>query len=121
MKFPAILSPKIRVLTLAMSAMLICTGAEGGCGGSPEPEIERPEPGSECPDTTPQSWDSCDLDEDQVCNYEEIICCDADGERGESNYATFAQCADGQWLIAMAGIRCEHGYWPGNCMTLTID
>ena len=32
----------------------------------------------------------------------------------DSSYATHPQCADGHWLIAMASIFCEHGYWPDN-------
>ena len=121
MKFPTLIPTRARILILAAAAMLICTGAEGGCGGTIEPEIERPTNEASCPDTTPEPWTSFSLDEDERCNYQEIICCDADGNQGDSNYAAFAQCAEGQWVIAMAMIRCEHGYCPNSCMTLTID
>ena len=121
MNDPATLYPKLPVLMLAISAMLICTGAEGGCGGTVEPEIERPTQEASCPETTPDPWTSCSLDAEERCNYQEIICCDSEGNQGDSNYAAFAQCADGQWVIAMAMIRCEHGYWPSSCTTLSID
>ena len=115
MKSPANHSLKIPVLMLAISAILICTGAKGGCGGSLEPEIERPTQGEGCPDTTPEQWESCELDAEQVCNYAEMSCCDAEGNLGYTAYTTFAQCHDGQWVIAMQRIGCAYGYWPNDC------
>ena len=106
---------RVRALIFAVSALLLCTGAEGGCGGTLEPEIERPTDEALCPDTTPEPWSSCSLSEEETCRYQEFICCDAEGNQGDSHYAAFAHCADGQWAVAMAMIRCEYGFWPNSC------
>ncbi|MEE2960959.1 MAG: hypothetical protein VYA34_09460 [Myxococcota bacterium] len=115
------LSPKLQILILALSSMLVLTGAEGGCGGTstPEPEIERPV--TQCPDQQPEPWEACELESDQRCPYGKITCCDPQGGEGGSIYSTSAQCSEGRWLIAMSMIRCRHGYWPNNCVPPTPE
>ena len=100
---------------LAAAALFICTGTEGGCGGSLDPQIERPTPGQECPNSVPQFSDDCALDEDVVCNYVEMSCCDAEGNLDYTAYTTFAHCNDGQWVVAQQRIGCAYGYWPNDC------
>jgi hypothetical protein len=109
-------SPIIKVLVLALTSLLFSTGAGGGCGGgTPEPTIEVPAAESPCPQEMPDPWSPCDLGPDESCSYEKITCCDEEGLEGNVTWATHAQCADGSWLIAMAGIYCEYGYWPDSC------
>ena len=116
-------SSKSPALFLFIAAvMLLCTGAEGGCGGTLQPEIERPNEEVACPEATPEPWSSCSLSAEETCRYQEFICCDQEGNQGSSHYAAFAHCIDGQWAIAMAGIRCQHGFWPSSCtQPLTIE
>ena len=109
-------SPLINILVLAFTSLLFSTGAGGGCGGgTPEPTIEGPTAQSPCPQEMPDSGSPCDLDPDERCSYEKITCCNEDGLEGDSTYATRARCFNGHWLIAMAGIYCEHGGWPDHC------
>ena len=49
-------SARVRAVIFAASALFICTGAEGGCGGTLEPTIERPTQEASCPETTPDPW-----------------------------------------------------------------
>ena len=110
-------SSKIQILIVALVALFLSTGAGGGCGGggSSEPTIDGPTTESSCPAEMPEPWSTCDLEDGERCQYEKITCCTADGGEGDVNYATTAQCADGQWAIMMAMIMCENGYWPNNC------
>lgn len=108
-------SPKLFLLVLALTSLVFATGGRGGCGGgTTDPEIEVPTE-SPCPEEMPDPWSRCELDPAERCSYEKIICCNAEGGEGDSFFTTHAQCADGQWVIAMAMIACEHGYWPDNC------
>ena len=109
-------SQKLVVVSVALISLLFSTGAGGGCGGgTSEPTIDGPTAQSPCSVEMPAPWSPCDLGPDERCSYEKITCCNEEGLEGDFSYATHAQCADGHWLITMASIFCEHGYWPDNC------
>ena len=108
--------PRVSVLLFVLFSVLILPGANGGCGGGPsEPLITSSIEESACPVEIPVPWSECTLGEGHRCHYEKITCCTEDGRDGAVHFSTIAECTSKKWVILMARIECEHGYWPDNC------
>ena len=73
----------------------------------------------DCPTTTPQPGDMCDLESPTTCSYD-LYCC-PDGRNASTCVLTsFANCESSEWMVMSAGMMpCEDTACPTPVPTLT--